>query len=74
MKARKTIGILLLVLGILLLLLFAIADILGIGVNPDFGVWQITGTLVGAIVAIIGLVMLFKKKQLAAGNPPNSQS
>ena len=72
MKTRKIIGTILLVVGIAVLLLFATADLLGIGENPDFGPWQITGTIAGAIVAIIGLVILFKKGASAAGCHPSA--
>ena len=72
MKATRIVGTILLVLGVIILLLFATADLLGIGENPSFGVWQIAGTIVGAVVAIIGLVMLFKRAPVAVGNPPSS--
>ena len=63
MNTRKMVGTLLLVIGIVVLIVFAIADVVGIGENPEFGPWQITGTIVGAVVAIIGIGLLCKKRQ-----------
>jgi len=71
MNLRKTAGILLLVVGIGILILFAAADIFGIGEDPAaFGPWQISGTIAGAIVAVIGLVLLVRKSQnVVTGEP-----
>lgn len=56
----KTAGIVLLVVGVVVLLLFLLADVLGFG-SPGFGLQQIGGTIVGAIVAVVGLVLTRKK-------------
>jgi hypothetical protein len=58
----KTAGIVLLVVGIVVLLLSLLADSIGIGVNPIFGRNQIIGTIAGAIVAVVGLVLTLRKK------------
>ncbi len=57
----KIIGTLLLVIGIVVLLLSALADVIGIGQNPHFGFVQIAGVIVGAVVAVIGFIMSRKK-------------
>jgi hypothetical protein len=62
MNAKKSIGTLLLVVGIIALILFAIADIIGIGQNPSFGRAQIVGVIIGAVVAVVGLFLLRKKQ------------
>ena len=61
MEGRKTAGIVLLVVGIGVLLLSLLADVLGIGTRAGFGYYQIGGIIVGAIVAIVGLVLTLKK-------------
>ena len=62
MNARKIIGTIILIVGIVLLIISAMADIIGIGGNPTFGYLQITGVVAGAIVAIAGFVLLLKKQ------------
>jgi hypothetical protein len=57
---KKTIGIILLIVGAILLIVSLAADSIGIGV-PGFGLKQITGTVVGVIVAVIGFVLYSRK-------------
>jgi hypothetical protein len=57
----KKAGIVLLVVGIVVLLLSLLADPIGIGGWPGFGYYQIGGAIVGAIVAVVGLVLTRKK-------------
>ena len=62
MISKKTVGIVLLIAGIIVLVLSLLANTLGLGCNLDsFGIVQITGTVVGAIVCIIGLYFMLKK-------------
>lgn len=61
MKGGKIAGIILLVLGIVMLILFLAADLIGIGTSPGFGYWQIIGAVVGAIAGVVGLVLTLKK-------------
>jgi hypothetical protein len=56
----KTVGIVVLVVGIVVLLLSLVADLIGIGGRPGFGYYQIVGTIVGAVVAVVGLVLTRK--------------
>ncbi len=57
MAERKILGPILLAAGIVVLLVSALADILGLGANPTvFGYKQIAGSLAGIIVAIVGAV------------------
>jgi hypothetical protein len=58
----KTAGIVLLVVGIVVLLLSLLADAIGIGGNPIFGRNQIAGTIAGAIVTVVGLVLTLRKQ------------
>lgn len=56
-------------LGIGLLIVSLTADITGIGDDNKFGLRQVMGTVVGALVAIVGLYIMFKRSQ--AGGRPN---
>jgi hypothetical protein len=56
----KTAGIVVLVVGIVVLLLSLLAYPIGIG-GPAFGPYQIAGTIVGAVLAVIGLVLALRK-------------
>ncbi len=58
--SKNTAGIVTLIVGIVILGLFLLADRLGIGV-AGFGPMQITGTIVGAIVIALGLFLTLKK-------------
>lgn len=61
MGGKKTAGIILLVVGIVVLILSLAADPIGIGSRPGFGPYQMVGTVVGAIVTVVGLVLTLKK-------------
>jgi hypothetical protein len=63
--SRKTWGVLLVIVGAILALLSALADVLRIGALPDtFGVGQIIGLIVGIALLAVGLYFL-----LAGGQP-----
>lgn len=55
---EKGIGAILLVVGVLLLLVSAAADSIGLGGAPGFGWKQLVGVVVGLVVAATGLVRL----------------
>jgi hypothetical protein len=61
MGGKKTAGIVLLVVGIVILLLSLVADPIGFGTSPGFGSYQIVGAVVGAVVTVVGLVLMLKK-------------
>jgi hypothetical protein len=61
MGAKKIIGIVLVVLGVLGLIVFLLADVLGYG-RPGFGIRQIIGTIAGGVAAIVGLILLLLRK------------
>jgi hypothetical protein len=61
MGGRRTAGIVLIVVGIVILALSLFADTLGLGgSNFVFGPRQIAGTILGAIVAVVGLVLTLR--------------
>jgi len=58
MNNVKFAGIVLLIIGILVLLVSASADILGLGASPgEFGYRQMAGVVVGGIGTVVGLVL-----------------
>lgn len=61
MERKKTIGIILLIGGVIILILSLFADPIGIGGAPGFGFKQITGTIAGAVIAAAGLFVSQKK-------------
>jgi len=61
MTNSKIITIVVLIAGIAILLLSALADIVGIGGAPNtLGYKQIAGIVVGAVVAIVGAVLYWR--------------
>jgi hypothetical protein len=58
MSNLRTIGIALLVVGVIILAVALLADPIGIGEGNKFGSNQILASVVGAIVAIAGLVLM----------------
>ena len=60
MNNKKTIGVVLLAVGVVLLIVSLAADSIGIGL-PGFGLKQIAGSIAGVIVAIVGFVLYSRK-------------
>jgi len=58
MRNLRTIGIALLVVGVIILAVALLADPIGIGEGNRLGSNQIMAAVVGAIVAIAGLVLM----------------
>jgi hypothetical protein len=61
MGNKKTIGIALMIVGVVVLIGSLAADVFGIGVAPGFGYRQIIGTIAGVIVAVVGYVLYSRK-------------
>ncbi len=57
----KTIGIVLIVVGVVVLIVSVAADSLGLGANPIFGFKQIVGTIVGVLLLLGGAWMAMRK-------------
>jgi hypothetical protein len=63
MNATKIIGAASLLIGVIILVVFAAADIFEAGLNPyQFGTWQIGGCIIGAAFIVIGLVLFVKRQ------------
>ena len=60
MGNRKTIGIALIVIGVVALIVSLAADPIGLGGAPGFGYKQIVGTVVGVVVAAVGYYYVSK--------------
>ena len=58
---NKTMGIGLLVVGVVLLIVSLSADAIGIGGHPGFGRYQIIGIVVGVLAAGAGFVLNSRK-------------
>lgn len=56
--SKKRVGVALVVVGVLLFLISAAADPLGIGGSPGIGMKQVAGIVIGVVLAAIGLVRL----------------
>ena len=55
MKDAKTIGRILLIVGALLLVVSLLADVVGLGRSPGFGLVQIVGSVAGLALAGAGV-------------------
>ncbi len=60
--AKKTFGTAVLVVGIVILVVSLFADSFGIGDSPGFGFEQTIGSIVGAIVTVVGLFLTVQAK------------
>ena len=58
---QRSIGILLLIIGLILAALSLTADLIGLGEGSGFGYKQIAGLVVGVAGIIAGLVFLVRK-------------
>ena len=61
MGNKKTTGIALIGVGVVLLIVSLSADMIGIGGDAGFGRYQTIGTVAGVIVAIAGFVLYSRK-------------
>ena len=57
---HRTLKLLVLGVGIALLAPSLLADVIGIGDGAGMGPWQTTGSVVGALIAIVGVVLLLR--------------
>ena len=57
MMDERPMGLVVTIVGVVVLLLSLFADPLGIGEGEVFGWLQITGTIIGALVTLLGLAL-----------------
>lgn len=62
MKNTKPINVALIIGGLLLFFVSIFGYSLGIATKETFGAFQWSGTVIGAVVAIYGLIRFFNKK------------
>jgi hypothetical protein len=75
MNATKIVGAVCLLIGMIILVIFAAADIFQTGLNPfQFGTWQIGGCIIGAAFIVVGLVLFVKKQQGVTSGDRNSSN
>jgi peptidoglycan/LPS O-acetylase OafA/YrhL len=60
--SRRTVGLTLAVVGLIVGLLFALADAIGLGGSPGFGRSQIIGIVVGVVILIVGVVIFARSR------------
>jgi hypothetical protein len=64
----KSIGTVLLVVGIVILLVSVLADILGLGSSPGvFGYRQALGAVCGIVITVVGAVLYWRAGKQASG-------
>jgi hypothetical protein len=71
--SRRTLGIILIVAGLVLAVLSASADAVGIGSQPVvFGILQIAGLAVGVVLIVVGLYLYMAGGQAEADTSPSA--
>jgi hypothetical protein len=61
-------GTILAIVGLLITLVFVLADVLGLGYDPNaFGQRQVTGTAVGIVVFLVGFILRRRASGAGAG-------
>jgi hypothetical protein len=72
--SRKNWGIVLIIVGVLLAVLSALADVIRIGALPGtFGIGQIGGLIVGIVLVVVGLYLLFSQPEAPAAKPAQAE-
>ena len=62
MQNVRTLGVILLAIGLVMLVLAVSADVIGLGQAHAFGTKQIAGAVVGVLVAAIGSLLALRKQ------------
>ena len=64
LMSNKTSGVVLIVIGVIVLLVFLLADVLGLGSDRTTIGWiQLLGAAVGLVVAVVGIVLATRKEK-----------
>jgi len=61
MNGKKITGMVLFVAGAVIVIVSVAADYIGMGGFPGFGYKQITGTILGIVMIVVGLALLPKR-------------
>jgi hypothetical protein len=62
MQSKRSLGVVLLLVGLVVFAASMLADFIGYGGSDAFGWKQITGSVVGAIVLITGIILILVSK------------
>lgn len=57
MTKKATVGVVLLIAGVVVLIVSVVADAIGLGSSPGFGYRQVAGAAAGVIAAIVGVIL-----------------
>jgi len=68
----RAVGLTVAVVGLIVGLLFALADAIGLGGSPGFGTRQLVGVIAGAVILIVGIVIYARSAAAASVIPPDS--
>jgi len=62
--SNKTSGVVLIVIGVIVLLVFLLADVLGLGADRTTIGWiQLLGAAIGLVVAVVGIFLATRKEK-----------
>ncbi len=61
LKGQNAASLILLVVGIGLLGTSLLADVIGLGDDPGFGLQQTMGTIAGAVIAAVALFLMLRR-------------
>jgi hypothetical protein len=62
--SAKSISLFVSLVGLVIALVFIFADVIGLGSNPNqFGPLQSVGTVVGAVILVVGLYMYMRQRR-----------
>ena len=67
MENIRTLGVILLAIGVMTLVLAIGADVIGLGQTHAFGFKQIAGAVAGVLVATIGSFLVLQKQASGSG-------
>lgn len=65
--SRRTLGFAVLAVGVIVVVVSALADQIGIGCGDAFGWKQIVGVIVGAVIAVVGVIVASRGEKPAPG-------
>lgn len=71
--SRRSVGVVVTAIGVVVVIVAAFADPLGIGgADETFGWKQVVGVTVGAVVVVAGIVIALTGRKAAPGGEPQS--
>jgi hypothetical protein len=66
--SNQTLGVVLIIVGVLILTVSLLADVVGFGAQPGVTGWkQIAGAVVGLVVGVVGVVVMLRRAGASKG-------